>query len=119
MLGTNTYHPCPLESRFQRLRMRLRRFCKRQGFGVLLTVAVSLLVAQGIAFEHDLDLEAHAPDQICELCITAAALDTANVGQTLVDFQPADSPKLQVTKSILPLEGLQKDHPARGPPTAS
>ena len=99
--------------------MRLRRFCKRRAFGVLLTVAVTFVAAQGIAFQHDLDLDTHASDQICELCITVAVLGTANVGQTLVDLQPADPPELKVAISVLPLGGLQKGHSARGPPTAS
>ena len=99
--------------------MRLRRFCKRQAFGVLLTVAVTLLAAQGIAFQHDLDLDTHAPDQVCEVCITAAVLGGANVGQTLVDLQPADTSGLKVAILVLPLGGLQKGHSARGPPTAS
>ena len=99
--------------------MRLRKFCKRRAFGVLLTVAATLVAAQGIAFQHDLDLDTHAPDQICELCITAAVLGAANVGQTLVDLQPADPTELKVTISVLPLGGLQKGHSARGPPTAS
>ena len=99
--------------------MRLRRFCKRRAFGVLLTVAVTFVAAQGIAFQHDPDLDAHASDQICELCITVAVLGAANVGQTLVDFQPSDIPEPKVATSVLPLGGLQKGHSARGPPTAS
>ena len=86
---------------------------------MLLTVAVTLLAAQGIAFQHDLDLDTHAPDQVCEVCITAAVLGGANVGQTLVDFQPSDIPEPKVATSVLPLGGFQKGHPARGPPTAS
>ena len=99
--------------------MRTRRFCKRRAFGVLLTVAVTLVAAQGIAFQHDLDPDTHVPDQVCELCVTAAVLGGANVGQTQVDLQPADAPKLTATSSVLSLGGFEKARPARGPPTAS
>mgnify|MGYP004221136127 CR=1 FL=1 len=86
---------------------------------MLLTVAVTFVAAQGIAFQHDLDLDTHASDQICELCITVAVLGAANVGQTMVDLQPADAPKLTATSSVLSLGGFEKARPARGPPTAS
>jgi len=49
--------------------MRMKRFGKRRGIGALLTAAVALVAAQGIAHQHDLDLESHAPDQVCEVCI--------------------------------------------------
>ena len=99
--------------------MRMRRFCKQRAIGVLLTAAVTLLAAQGIAFQHDLDLESHAPDQVCELCITVASLSGANVGQTQAILQPADPLELTPIQPELSLERLLRHRPARGPPTAS
>ena len=97
----------------------MTRFGKRRGFGVLITAAVTLVAAQAIAYQHDLDLENHAPDQVCEVCITAAGLGGANVGHTQAALQPADAPELTPPQPILTLEGLLRHRPARGPPTAS
>ena len=99
--------------------MRMRRFCKRRALSVLLTAAVTLLAAQGIAFQHDLDLESHAPDQVCELCITVAGLGGANVGHSQATLQPADPPELTPIQPELSLKSLLRHRPARGPPTAS
>ena len=99
--------------------MRMRRFCKRRALSVLLTAAVTLAAAQHVAFQHDLDLESHAPDQVCELCITVAGIGGANVGHTQATLQPADAPELTPIQPELSLERLLRHRPARGPPTAS
>ena len=101
--------------------MGLSRFRKR-GVSTALsmaTLALVLLASQHIAFQHELDLDSHAPDQICEVCITVAGLDGADVGQAQVSMTFADVPRLPDYQPAIRSEALLKHRFARGPPATS
>ena len=101
--------------------MILRRLRKTGPRVALSMAALSfvLLAAQHIAFQHDLDLDSHAPDQVCEICITVTGLDEADVGEPLIALAVGDSPRLSVDQPTLFSEALLKHRLARGPPSTS
>ena len=100
-----------------RIRTKKRKLLRRLTLAA--TASFAFLVAQGIAFEHELDLESHAPDQVCEICISVAGFDAGDVGTPTVFVSADVSFSSPIHVAILALEDASRYHLARGPPLTS
>jgi hypothetical protein len=83
------------------------------------TLVFMLLVAEAFTVVHPLDVDAHATDEPCKICISVAsfgAADVANAGLLLVDGE-APAP---FTTCVAELAFAERaSYSARAPPYAS
>ena len=90
------------------------------GAFIAIAVGVALLAAQGIVLNHDLDLDGHAGDSVCEFCLAGAGLAGADIGPAKQPFAlPGVSPRVPAWVRRAHSEYLLRYHFARAPPTSS
>ena len=80
---------------------------------------VALITAQVVVLNHELALDSHTPDSVCEFCVAGAGLAGANVSDTsgavLVSVSLRIPDAVHRVYSNVPL----RHRFARAPPTAS
>jgi hypothetical protein len=99
------------------LLQRYRNATSKPWLGV--AFALALLLAEVFAIAHQYDAAAHANDQVCAVCVSAASFGAGNVGAAQA-FEPVVAASFIVAaagivfRSVVPTRRY-----ARGPPVVS
>lgn len=78
-----------------------------------------LVIAESLAVAHALDFEAHAPDEVCKICIGAAALGGAAPARAPTMLLPRAAASAPVFEPRPAALARAEAPSARGPPPAS
>lgn len=78
-----------------------------------------LVVAEALAVTHALDFEAHAPGEVCKICVGVADLGGAAPARAPLLLPPAAAEPVPFT-AVVSLPAARNERPsARGPPSPS
>ena len=80
-------------------------------------VAVTLIAAQVVVLNHDLEPDGHAPDSVCEFCVASAGLASANVSDTKAPVLVSVSLRIPGAVHRVHTNAPLRYHFARAPPT--